>query len=57
MVVEFAGIGGRGQWIVVEPTAGGWGAWQGSDGDYGVVINAASLTVDGAATERLRRSS
>src|SRR5258707_10315526 len=37
MVVGFAGIGARGQWIVVEPTAGGGGAWRGSDGETAMV--------------------
>jgi N-methylhydantoinase B len=37
MVAGFAGLGARGQWIVVEPTAGGWGAWQGSDGESAMI--------------------
>jgi N-methylhydantoinase B len=37
MVAGFAGIDDHGQWIVVEPTAGGWGAWQGSDGESAMI--------------------
>lgn len=38
MVTSFVGIGSSDPWIVIEPTAGGWGAWRGSDGES-VMIN------------------
>ena len=37
MVAAFTGSDPRKQWIVVEPTAGGWGAWQGSDGESAMI--------------------
>lgn len=37
MVAGFAGIDRRGQWIVIEPTAGGWGAFKGSDGESAMI--------------------
>jgi N-methylhydantoinase B len=37
MVAGFAGIDARGQWIVIEPTAGGWGAFRGSDGESAMI--------------------
>ena len=37
MVAGFAGLGARGQWIVIEPTAGGWGAFRGSDGESAMI--------------------
>ena len=37
MVAAFTGSDPRKLWIVVEPTAGGWGAWQGSDGESAMI--------------------
>ena len=37
MVASFSGSHSNHQWIVIEPTAGGWGAWQGSDGESAMI--------------------
>ena len=37
MVAAFVGADPRRPWIVIEPTAGGWGAWQGSDGESAMI--------------------
>ena len=37
MVAAFVAADLRKPWIVIEPTAGGWGAWQGSDGESAMI--------------------
>lgn len=37
MVTSFTGIESKHQWMVIEPTAGGWGAWRGSDGESAMI--------------------
>ncbi len=38
MVAGFAGYdAAEGQWVVIEPTAGGWGAFKGSDGESALI--------------------
>jgi N-methylhydantoinase B len=37
MVAAFTSADPRAPWIVVEPTAGGWGAWKGSDGESAMI--------------------
>ena len=37
MVASFSGSHSNHQWIVIEPTAGGWGAWYGSDGESAMI--------------------
>jgi N-methylhydantoinase B len=37
MVAAFVATDPRKPWIVIEPTAGGWGAWQGSDGESAMI--------------------
>jgi len=41
MVIGIAGIDDRNArpWFDLEPTVGGWGAWQGSDGEDGLINN------------------
>ena len=41
MVIGIAGIDHRNgrPWFDLEPTVGGWGAWQGSDGEDGLINN------------------
>jgi N-methylhydantoinase B len=41
MVISMSGLDPRnGQpWLDLEPTVGGWGAWQGSDGESGLINN------------------
>lgn len=41
MIVGIAGIDHRNgrPWFDLEPTVGGWGAWQGSDGEDGLINN------------------
>jgi N-methylhydantoinase B len=37
MVAAFVAANPRKPWIVIEPTAGGWGAWRGSDGESAMI--------------------
>jgi N-methylhydantoinase B len=37
MVAAFVAADPRKPWIVIEPTAGGWGGWQGSDGESAMI--------------------
>ena len=41
MVIALSGIDPRNgrPWLDLEPTVGGWGAWQGSDGESGLINN------------------
>jgi N-methylhydantoinase B len=41
MVISLSGIDPRNgrPWLDLEPTVGGWGAWQGSDGESGLINN------------------
>ena len=41
MVISMSGIDPRSgrPWLDLEPTVGGWGAWQGSDGESGLINN------------------
>jgi N-methylhydantoinase B len=41
MVISLSGIDPRNgnPWLDLEPTVGGWGAWQGSDGEDGLINN------------------
>lgn len=41
MIISLAGIDPRTgkPWLELEPTVGGWGAWQGSDGESGLINN------------------
>jgi N-methylhydantoinase B len=41
MVISLSGIDHRSgkPWLELEPTVGGWGAWQGSDGESGLINN------------------
>ena len=41
MVISMSGIDPRNgrPWLDLEPTVGGWGAWQGSDGESGLINN------------------
>ena len=59
MVISLSGIDPRNgrPWLDLEPTVGGWGAWQGSDGEDGLINNVNGSLEGPADRGASRRSS